>query len=260
MTLKTLLANATLFGSMLTLGSGCSMFRYDSDDTPPPPPPARPTTVPSAELNDTTTASGVAGEVFIAFPKRVWEYLSGQTPAVEASAMEDARTPDARREGINSLVSRSFGKQPPYTTRYRQIGQYDPNPHVRATAIRALNRSRDGEATSLFIASLADESPLVRLEAAKALANIPDEKAIQPLLGVFNNPAEDLDIRIAAADALRHYRKLEVARALVNVLSDREFSIAWQSRQSLRAMTGCDERYDQSAWLRLLTGPENPLG
>lgn len=257
---KTLLTTATLFGSMLITGTGCSMFNYDNDDTPPPPSPVIPTTVPSAEVADTSTVSGTAEEVFINFPTRIYEYMSGKTPVNEAAAMEDAKTPDARRDGINRLADRTFGKQAPYTTRYRQIGQFDTNPQVRATAIRALNRSRDGQSTGLFISALTDESPQVRIEAAKALANVPSESAVQPLLGVFNNASEELDIRLAAADALRHYRKIEVARALINVLSDREFSIAWQSRQSLRAMTGQDKRYDQTAWLQLITGPQNPLG
>jgi len=259
-TTKTLLTTAAMYGAILLASGGCSMFRYDNDDAPPPIPAARPTTVPSEETADMSSISGASHEIFIDFPVRVYEFLTGKTPAGEASAMEDAKTPDARRDGINSLAERTFGKQPPYTTRYRQIGQFDTNPQVRATAIRALNRSRDGESSGLFVAGLADESVQVRLEAAKALANVPNENALQPLLGIFNNAAEDVDVRVAAGDALRHYRKIEVARALINVLNDREFALAWQARQSLRAITGNDKRYDQTAWLQLISGPQNPLG
>ena len=43
-------------------------------------------------------------------------------------------------------------------------------------AIRALNICRDATATSIFINGLKDDNELVRLESAKALANIPDPR------------------------------------------------------------------------------------
>lgn len=246
-----------LLAASLLVG-GCSMFRYDTDEEPlSAPAPAKPTTVPAIE-NDTSTASGLAREVFISFPRRVSDFFSGKTATNAAILMESASA-DQRREGVNDLVDRSFGKQAPYTDRYAQLAQFDSDPSVRATAMRALNRSREG-AIDVYIEGLTDDSPLVRLEAAKALSNVPDEKAIQPLLKALNSQTEETDIRIAVADALRHYRSLEVARSLVNALNDRDFSIAWQSRQSLRFMTGNDKRYDQSAWLQYLTSDQKPLG
>lgn len=245
-----------ILASALLLG-GCSMFRNDYDEDPiSTQAPAKPTTVPAIE-NDTSTPSGLARELFISFPRRVSDFFSGKTATNAAVAME-SRSPDQRREGINDLVDRTYGKQAPYTDRYAQIARFDNDASVRATAMRALNRSREG-AIDVFIEGLSDDSPLVRLEAAKALSNVPSEKAIQPLLKVSNSASETTDIRIAATDALRHYRSLEVARSLVNDLNDRDFSIAWQARQSLRFMTGADKHYDQSAWLKLLTD-EKPLG
>src|SRR5207247_4238153 len=107
------------------------------------------------------------------------------------------------------------------------------------------------------IHALDDKSDLVRLEAAKALANIPDPAARDPLLRVLQNPAESKDVRIAAADALRHYRELDVARTLAGTLGAREFGIAWQSRRSLRVITRQDFAYDQTAWLQFLTTAKN---
>ena len=246
---------------LLGIGSGgcSSMFSYGDED-PQPPLVTTPTTLPSNEGGDTSSISGILHEVFVEYPVRFYDYLNGRTPIVAAREMEDAALPDHRREGIEDLVDHSFGKHPPYTTRYKQIAEFDNSAIVRATAIRALNRSRDGNASGVFVASLDDESPLVRLEAAKALSNIPNPNSMQPLLKVFNNTSEDLDVRIAAADALRNWRNLEVARALVNALGDREFGLAWQSRQSLRAMTGGDMHFDQTAWLNYVTGATNPLG
>jgi hypothetical protein len=250
---KTLAAIAIV--SMLT--GGCARFRYDADDEAPPPQvPLEPTPTPVAG-NSMTSPTGIFREVFIDLPGRVADKLSGNTATDAVMKMEDGSYSDRRREGINDLVGRSYGKEGVYTTRYAQIAQFDRDPMVRATAIRALNRARDVKGTAVFIKGLSDESRAVRLESAKALANVPSNEAAAPLLKLFTNTAEETDIRIAAADALRHYRTDAVAQALVDALTDRDFSVAWQSRQSLRSLTGADQRYSQAAWTDYLK--QNPL-
>ena len=100
----------------------------------------------------------------------------------------------------------------------------------------------------------------MRLEAAKALANLPDPAAADPLVKLVSNADEDRDVRVAAAQALNHYKKLEVARALTSRLNERDFSVAWQARRSLRRLTGKDFRYNEAAWLEYIAGPEKPFG
>jgi len=194
------------------------------------------------------------------FDQRLSNAVTGHTPRAAAVQMEDPYFPDERRIGINRLAAFPFGRQPPYTTRYQQIAQSDPDWLVRATAIRALNRSRWRPATPLFIKALDDTNAHVQLEAAKALGNIPDSNAVPSLLRLVNDGTEDRDVRIAAADALRHFKTVEVARTLANQLGGREFGVAWQSLRSLEVMTGRDLHYDESAWLNYITGPEKPLG
>jgi hypothetical protein len=188
---------------------------------------------------------------------RMWESLTntveGETPKKWVRQMEDPDFADERRAGITKLVKQDYARRPPYTTRYRQIAELDSDYTVRAAAIRALNISRDASATPTFIRGLNDKSDLVRLEAAKALANIPDPNAAADLTRVLQNPAENKDVRIAAADALRHYADITVARTLAGTLGAREFGIAWQARRSLRTMTRQDFHYDEAAWLQYLT-------
>jgi hypothetical protein len=186
---------------------------------------------------------------------RLW----GETPIKAVRMMENQDSADERRKGIYALMTREFAQQEPYTRRYRQIAQSDRDPTVRAAAIRASNASRDKAAVPVFIAALADKSDMVRLQAAKALSNIPDETAAEPLSRVLGNQAETRDVRIAAAEALRHYRKLDVGRVLAGTVGGRDFSIAWQSRCSLRILTGRDLGYDERAWLEYLAGPDKPL-
>lgn len=192
--------------------------------------------------------------------RRVTSLVTGRTALRDVRMMENASSPDERRQGIHSLSSREFGQREPYTRRYRQIAQADPDYLVRAAAIRALNRSRDRAAVPVFIAALTDQAEMVRLQAAKALSNVPDQSAAEPLARVLGNQGETKDVRIAAAEALRHYRNITVARVLAGTMAQRDFGIAWQSRWSLRVLTGRDYRYDERAWLEYLTGPDKPLG
>ncbi len=185
--------------------------------------------------------------------------FSGNGPDKAAILMESP-DPDGRRLGINRLAAKDFGRKPPYTTRYEQIARLDPDPLVRATAIRSLNVSRDKNATSIFVKALSDPNEQIRLEGCKALLHASDPEAVDPLLKLLTKPDENKDIRIAAADALRHYKSLEVARTLVGQLADRDFAIAWQSRKSLNLITGKDMKFDEAAWLAYLSGPDKPLG
>jgi HEAT repeat protein len=192
--------------------------------------------------------------------RRATNYFRGETPGKDARLMEDTASPDNRRRGIYALVENDFAQKEPYTTRYRQIVQSDESAAVRAAALRALNVSRDTGAADLYLKALADPDPQIRLEGAKALANMPNPDATDALLRVLNAPEEDQDVRIAAASALKYYPRRDVARALVAQLDQRTFGVAWEARRSLRQITGADYAYDNAAWLEYISNPANPLG
>jgi hypothetical protein len=189
-----------------------------------------------------------------------WNVVTGKTALKSVQKMEDSHSADNRRKGIYELAKTDFGQRDPYIRRYRQIAQNDPDFTVRAAAIRASNWSRDKQAVPVFVSALNDANELVRWEAAKALSNVPDASAVEALTKTVGNAAETKNVRIAAADALRHYKNFSAARALVATLGGKDFGLAWQSRQSLRVMTGNDLRYDERAWLEYLTSNAKPLG
>jgi hypothetical protein len=215
--------------------------------------------------------TGLVHFVFVDFPMRVYDFWTGNTPGKFARWMEDDQSADNRRKGIYGLVTKhEFSRKEPYTKRYWQISQGDPDYLVRVAAIRALNRSRDKSVVPVAIKSLESAEPLVRLEAAKALANIPDASAVPALLthlnpevalrgegGRLERVTETSDVRVACADALRNYRTRDVARALIEKLQDKQFEVSWQARQSLVLMTGHDYRYDMNKWQEYLTRNPN---
>jgi hypothetical protein len=186
--------------------------------------------------------------------------VTGKTPIRDVKMMEDAASADNRRKGIVALSRREYGQREPYTRRYRQIAQSDSDALVRATAVRALNASRDKSAVPVFIAALSDKSDLVRLQAAKALSTIPDATAAEPLSRTLGNQAEQRDVRIAAAEALRHYRNAGVTRVLAGTVQGRDFSLAWQSRWSLKLITGRDFGHDERKWLEYLASQAKAVG
>ena len=201
------------------------------------------------------------------------ETIETVTPAEAIQLLNNANRPDARREGIAVLATRfDLGKQPNFIAQFQQMAQHDPDPVVRSMAIRALNLARDSASTKIFITGLQDPSELIRLESVKALANVPDTDAVPGLLNALDGSrevinegrptvvAEGKDVRIYAADALRRYHTLDVARSLIKYLGETDFGVAWQTRQSLIALTGQDMHYDQAAWLEFLVGPSKPFG
>ncbi|HSZ57406.1 MAG TPA: HEAT repeat domain-containing protein [Tepidisphaeraceae bacterium] len=187
-------------------------------------------------------------------------FMQGDTPLQAAKMTTDQTSADNRRDGIYKLVGYEFAHRPPYTTRYEQMAQVDPDPTVRAAALRACSIAGDTHATSVLISGLTDKSEMVRLEAAKGLCNLPDANAVTVLLRVSASSDENRDVRIAATDALKYYRTQEVARGLVNSLNNRDFALAFQARRSLIYMTHKDFEFDQGKWLQYFAGPEKPLG
>ncbi len=207
----------------------------------------------------TASAIGTLLSPVAAASTHTFRWMSGDRAGPADRLLEDRASPDNRREGMNKLIDFGFLSNELFRKRCRQIAQSDTDFTVRAAAIRTGNRARDRRATNVFIKGLDDKSEWVRLESAKALANVPDVNAADGLVKLLSNKDETKDVRVAAADALKHYRTLPVARALTSALNEKAFVIAWQARRSLRYLTEKDFGYDEGAWLTYFTGPQTPL-
>jgi hypothetical protein len=261
----------TLSGSQWAQLKRENQQRLAGEGIPAPGAATRPTGQPGNEFKEFTEFVKFA---FYTFPKQTINFYLGNTPGRYARMMEDDQSGDQRRSGILKLVSDyPFARVEPYTKRYWQIAQGDPSTLVRVAAVRALDRSRDKSVVPIAIRYLDDANPLLRLEAAKALGNLPDDRAVAPLIrhmgttievrGEGNRPepqVESRDVRVACADALRNFATKDVARALIEALREKEFEVSWQARKSLILMTGHDFRYDQAKWRDYLSKTDNPFG
>lgn len=204
-------------------------------------------------------------DIVFFIPNQMWHAMSwtadwtfGNRPIKYAVELY-SKDPDTRRLAIYELSDHPFGRRKPYIDGYAIMARDDVDATVRAAAIRALNRARASANTATYIRALNDENEWVRIEAAKALANIPDPKSVADLIKLMSDGKQNRDVRIASADALRSFPQSDVAQALIRVLNDRDFGVSWQARQSLNLLTGEDFKYDQTAWLKYLTTTANPF-
>jgi len=181
------------------------------------------TTQPTGKSTESFTSS--VGQALIDLPEKTINLITGRSPVAAAIDL-DSPSPDRRRQAVTKIVGQGFGKGLPYTDVYRGMSLLDTDHTVRAAAIRALSRSRDPGAKPVFVRGLSDGDASVRLEAAKALSRAPDASAELALRKVLQDPQESPEVRIAAAEALRHYGSLDSARALVSQLNGQNFAIA----------------------------------
>lgn len=175
---------------------------------------------------------------------------SDTTPAPSDLARDLFRvdSPDKRRRALNLLTDADWGGEPPYLRAYRLLGAEDPDPTVRAAALRALGKFGSVDDVAMIKASLKDANKVVRWEAAVALQRIHREDAAEALIQAMRDDT-DTDVKTACANALGQYAKPEVFQSLVGALSDRDYTVATEAAKSLNTLTGQDFGTDGSKWL-----------
>ncbi|MEX2671548.1 MAG: HEAT repeat domain-containing protein [Phycisphaeraceae bacterium] len=155
--------------------------------------------------------------------------------------------PDRRRRAVNTLASAPWGGEATYLRTYRLLVD-DPDPTVRAACLRALARHGYPSDVSAITPYLRDRTSFVRWEAAMALERLHHPDAVDPLVATLRED-EDADVRLAAARALGQYPQDRVFETLVGALNDRQYSVVRQAARSLRLLTGADIGDSNSAWL-----------
>ncbi len=171
----------------------------------------------------------------------------GPKPSEQVVMTFDTEDPDRRREGIELLSRKPWGLKEPYLKGYALLLRSDSEPLVRCAAVRALGKSGDTDYLPNVIASLSDQSPSVRWDAAVALDQLIGVSAIEPLRRHATSDSS-VDVRIACAKALRHYPTGEVFYTLVQCLSDAAFGVRYRAHGSLVELTGRDVGLEPDEW------------
>ncbi len=189
------------------------------------------------------------------------EQIMPPSPTEAAIDMVNPYNPEKRRNGTVLIANAPFGGAEPYVNMYADKVQHEDDPLALAAAVQALGRHGMPEHAPLLAAHLTHESRQVRWEAAKALQRIHNPEVVSALISVVHERREDVDVRVAAADALGQYPEDRVFQALISaeVLGDRELTLNHAAQVSLFALTGQDFGDDQAAWFEWYNSMEEPF-
>ena len=119
--------------------------------------------------------------------------------------------------------------------------------NLRIVLVRSLGSLGSARAVPGLEQAAADKDPTVRIAACKALAHTSAPEAAEKLESLLASDS-NLDVRLAAADALGSVHTREAASALLAGLQDSDVALRYRCRQSLKEMTGTDHVSDVAAW------------
>ncbi len=183
--------------------------------------------------------------------------LFGPSPKQLVVQMFESEDPDLRRDAIERLSKKDWGRRGAYPKAYA-IMTTDSAPTVRSAAVRALGRVGDAKYAKEVIAALSDHESSVRWDAAVAMDSIFAPEAVGPLSLRANSDVSP-DVRIASARALRHYRQQDVLDTLLRCLDDPKLAVRCRAAESLTELTGEVAGTDARAWRRILNAKTDPF-
>jgi hypothetical protein len=204
-------------------------------------------------------AVGLAGCQSISWPQ-MWPF-----PERELTTY---RTPAMRSDAIREFSMRSTGVDSPeqreITDQLARQMQVEPDPLVRQAVVEAIAEFHTPMAQQVLEAALADESEAVRVACCQALGRRaeagvadPNNSSVASLANALRSDA-DIDVRLAAAEALGQFKTQEAIQALVVALEDRDPAMQYAGVQSMKSITGKDYGPDVQAWRQFATGGTPP--
>ena len=189
-------------------------------------------------------------------------------PSPEQLVEQMLKSPDAdlRRQAVEKLSGKGRGRREPYLTYYAAMTG-DPAATVRSAALRALGRSGNVKYVKVVAASLKDPDAIVRWDAAVALDRLVDlaagaGKAGDLAVKILSEAAttdDSVDVRAAAAGALRHYQRRQTLATLLVCLQDPAYGVRFRASEALRELTGENAGPEADEWQRVLAAKADPF-
>jgi HEAT repeat protein len=183
---------------------------------------------------------------FWPFPER--ELTTYNTPAMRVDAIREYAM---RSKGVDSPDQREITDQ-----LARQI-QVEPDPLVRQAIVTSIGEYRTPMSQQVLEAGLSDENAAVRVACCRALGKRGEAASVGSLANALRAD-KDVDVRMAAVDALGKIKAPEAMRALAPSLEDRDPAMQYAGVQSLKAITGKDFGPNVQAWKQVAAGEKPP--
>jgi hypothetical protein len=175
-------------------------------------------------------------------------------------------TPKMRVDAIAEFGTRSTGVDTPEQRQItdqlaRQI-QIEPDPLVRQAIIRSIAEFNTPMAQQVIEAGLADQETMVRVACCEAFG----DRAVDGITAPSSVPAlanalksdDDMDVRLAATEALGSIKTPEAIQAVAAALEDRDPALQFVGVQSMKSITGKDYGPDVEAWRQVVAGQAPP--
>lgn len=134
--------------------------------------------------------------------------------------------------------------------------QSEPDPLVRQEIQNTVAKFSHPLAMRMLVAGLQDDDMNVRLTCCYRLTEKADPSTIGPLRAVVETDKE-LDVRLAAVDALGKMQSPEAVAALGLALADRDPALQYAGVQALKTASGQDLGNDVATWQQYVAG-QNP--
>jgi HEAT repeat protein len=170
-------------------------------------------------------------------------------------------TPAMRVQAIGEFAMRSTGVDSPeqreITDQLARQMQVEPDPLVRQAVVDSIAEFRTPMAQQVLEAGLADENRAVRVACCHALGRRGETASVSSLANVLRTE-KDIDVRLAAAEALGNIKSPEAIQALVVALDDRDPALQYVGVQSMKSITGKDYGPDVQAWRTVASGGSPP--
>lgn len=170
-------------------------------------------------------------------------------------------TPTMRIDTVRQFASRADGtdsvEQRELTDQLARQIQIESDPLVREAIIAGAAEFRTPLAQQILVAGLGDDTASVRVECCKALGMRADESTVANLAQSLRGD-KDIDVRLAAAEALGKFKSEAAMSALVAALDDRDPALQFVGVQSLKSITGQDYGGDVATWRQVAAGSAPP--
>ena len=147
-----------------------------------------------------------------------------------------------RVDAIHEFAMRSTGVDSPEQRQItdqlaRQI-QVEPDPLVRQAVVPAIAEFRTPMAQQVLEAGLNDENAAVRIACCRALGRRAEAGFGAPAWRMRCGAIKDIDVRLAAAEALGKIKSPESIKALAVALDDRDPAMQYVGVQSMKVDHG----------------------